>query len=169
MTEATKPSSVKLFIGAIFANEDIALKAKDALAHKFGPIDFESAVMKFDFTDYYEKEMGKGLRRQFFSFRKAISPERIVKIKLFTNRLEQYFAQESSRSINLDPGYLSAAKVVLASCKNYYHRIYLGSGVYAELAMYFQHGEFCFFPWTYPDYKSPEYLDAFLAIRKLYL
>ncbi|UCB56761.1 MAG: DUF4416 family protein [Candidatus Omnitrophota bacterium] len=171
MAEAIKPSPVKLIIGAIFASEGILIKARQRLERKFGPVDFQSPAIPFDFTDYYRQEMGPNLTRRFFSFQRLIKPDELAAIKLYTNRLEAQFSrrqEKSSRSINLDPGYISQAKLVLASCKNYYHRIYLGKGVFAEIALYFQEGSFKFHPWTYPDYKSASYIKSFTAIREIY-
>ena len=171
MAEAQKPSPVKLLIGAITSGEGILIKAKVRLAKKFGPLDFQSPIMPFNWTKYYEKEMGPNLRRQFFSFQRLISPDELAKIKLYTNRLERRLSpcQPSPRTINLDPGYISAAKLVLATCKNYAHRIYLTKGVFAEVTLHFQDGSFVPCPWTYPDYKSKDYIQSFNAIRKIYL
>jgi len=169
MARALKPLPVKLIVGAIFASEGVLLKAKKRLEGKFGPCDFQSPVMPFDFTKYYEQEMGQGLLRQFLSFRRLINPQALAAIKLYSNGLEKRFARAGKRTINLDPGYLCASRLVLASCKDYAHRIYLGKGVYAEVTLQFQEGDFCALEWTYPDYKSRGYLESFHAVRKLYL
>lgn len=171
MAEAIKPSPVKLIIGAIFASEGILIKARQRLERKFGPVDFQSPAIPFDFTDYYRQEMGPNLTRRFFSFQRLIRPEELAGIKLYTNRLEKQFSPGGNklfRTINLDPGYMSQAKLVLASCKNYYHRIYLGKSVFAEITLYFQDGAFKFHPWTYPDYKSASYIKSFTTIREIY-
>ena len=116
--------------------------------------------------------MGRGLKRRFYSFSESIKPDRLVDIKLLTNEIEDRFSRSAdfpSRRINLDPGYISPAKLVLASTKNYSHRIYLAKGIYAEVTLYFEKGTFHSFPWTYPDYKSKEYLEIFNKIRGGYL
>ncbi|MBL7084784.1 MAG: DUF4416 family protein [Candidatus Omnitrophica bacterium] len=172
MAEAIRPSPVKLIMGVIFSSEGILLKARIKLAKKFGPLDFESPIMPFDYTKYYEQEMGPRLLRCFFSFKRLINPGDLAAIKLYTNRLECSLSggkKESPRKINLDPGYISAAKLVLATCKDYSHRIYLDKGVYAEVTLRFQDGDFRALDWAYPDYKSRGYLESFHAIRKLYL
>lgn len=172
MAEANKPSPVKLVVGAIFASEGVLIKARQRLEKKFGPVDWQSQIMPFDCTQYYEKEMGPNLSRRFFSFTKLISLEQLAAIKLYTNQLEKRLSQEKtkpSRKINLDPGYISASKLVLATCKNYSHRIYIGKGIFAEVTLRFHSGSFVPWPWTYPDYKSQDYLQGFNKIRQLYL
>ena len=172
MAKSKKPLPVKLLIGAIFASEGILIRAEEKLRRKFGPLDFESPIMPFDCTKYYEKEMGPNLRRQFFSFQRLISPGELAAIKLYTNRIEKRLSRakdKPSRTINLDPGYISASKLVLATCKNYSHRIYLDKGVFAEVTLHFRDGTFLPWPWTYPDYKSKGYIQSFNTIREIYL
>ncbi|MBN2097823.1 MAG: DUF4416 family protein [Candidatus Omnitrophica bacterium] len=169
MAQAKQPSSVKLLMGAIFSGEGILIKAKQRLSRKFGPIDFQSQTVPFNFTEYYQEEMGPGLWRQFFSFHRLIAPQQLTAVKLYANKLEQRFSAAGKRRINLDPGYICAAKLVLASCKDYAHRIYLGQGVFAEITLSFQDGAFRAQPWTYPDYQDPEHLKGFHLIRRAYL
>lgn len=172
MAEAIKPSPVKLVIGAITSSEGILIEAKVGLEKKFGPLDFQSPLMPFNYTEYYEKEMGPNLLRQFLSFQRLISPRKLVAIKLYTNRLERGLSRarnSPSRTINLDPGYISVPKLVLATCKDYAHRIYLDKGVFAEVTLHFQQGTFRPRPWTFPDYRSKGYIQSFNAIRGIYL
>lgn len=156
----------KLIIGFIY-KEDAALnKAQAVLKKKFGEIDFESQVLPFQHTNYYEAEFGQGLKRKFISFRNLILPENLAKIKNLTNRIEKKLSCGPSRLINIDPGYLSLSKLVLASTKDYKHRIYLGGRIYAEVTLFYQ--DKTFQPWecTYPDYRSPEYIAIFNKIRQ---
>lgn len=172
MAEAERPSLVKLVIGAIFDSEGILIEAQKKLVRRFGPLDFKSSTILFNFTEYYKEEMGDNLKRQFLSFRKLIMPEQLPRIKLYTNRLEKRLSRQKgrpSRRINLDPGYISASKLVLASCKNFSHRIYLDKGVYAEVTLHFKNKTFMPWPWTYPDYKTEDYIQNFNTIRKIYL
>ena len=172
MAKAVRPSPVKLILGAIFASEGVLIKAEAQLKRKFGPIDFASPIIPFNFTKYYEEEMGLGLLRKFFSFQKLINPNQLATIKSYTNRLEKRLSLKKDnlgRTINLDPGYISLSKLVLATWKNYAHRIYLDKGIFAEIALHFQDESFQPWPWTYPDYKSKAYLQVFKAIRQIYL
>lgn len=171
MAQANRPSPVKLIMGTIFSDEGILIKAKVNLNRKFGPFDCESPIFSFDFTPYYEQEMGQNLKRQFFSFQKLINPQKLAAIKVYTNCLEKKFSLKSppARRINLDPGYICASKLVLASCKDFSHRAYLGRGIYAEVTLHFRKGSFAPWPWTYPDYQTQDYLQLFNKIRAIYL
>jgi hypothetical protein len=145
------------------------------LEKKLGPVELKSHIFPFIYTDYYEAEMGKDIKRQLFSFQKLMDPGTLADLKLFTNKLEEEFQKERTvrpergRPINLDPGYLTGSKLVLASTKDYYHRIYLGKGIYAEVTLRYVRGAFEPLPWTYTDYRSKEYMDFFTEIRTLYM
>ena len=159
---------VKLIIGFIYKDEAIFIKAKEKLRKQFGKIDFESTEIDFNYTDYYEAEMGKALKRRFISFTKLIPIQDLYRIKLYTNRLETKFLTAKCRQINIDPGYMDLAKLVLATTKDYAHRIFLRKGIFAEITLSFRGSSFSANEWTYPDYRSQEYIDIFNQIRKLY-
>lgn len=160
---------VKLIIGFIYQDEAVFISTKDKLKRKFGKIDFESLAINFNYTNYYEAEMGKELKRKFISFSKLIPIQRLYCIKLYSNRLETKFLSAKNRQINIDPGYLDSAKLVLASTKDYAHRIFLQKGIFAEITLSFRNNSFSSNDWTYPDYRSKEYIDIFNQIRKLYV
>jgi len=158
----------KLIIGFIFKEENAPDKARPILEKAFGKIDFESQNLAFNHTAYYEKEFGKDLNRRFISFKKLISPSDLPEIKIHTNRVEKKLSSGSSRSINIDPGYLDLAKLILASTKDYKHRIYLNRGIYAEVTLFYENKSYRPWEWTYPDYKSGEYIAIFNCIRDIY-
>jgi len=160
--------SVKLIIGFIFKDQQVLDKAKLTLLRRFGRIDFESPLIPFTLTDYYQEEFGKGLLRVFISFSKLIKPQQITEIKILTNRLEEKLSSGGKRKVNIDPGYLDLAKLVLASTKDYSHRIYLDQGIYAEITLFYQDKGFQEWQWTYPDFRTPEYRNIFNQIRELY-
>ncbi|MCM8765583.1 MAG: DUF4416 family protein [Candidatus Omnitrophica bacterium] len=160
---------VKLISGMIFNQITILDKIKLTLEKKFGEIDWESEIFPFDKTDYYAEEMGRNLKRKFLSFKRLIPPDKIAEIKIFTNGLEKRFSQGGRRQINLDPGYITDSKLVLATTKNYYHRIYLKKGIYGEVTLYFRDRSFHHFEYTYPDYRTQEYINFFNQVRKIYL
>jgi len=162
------PQKVKLFCGLIFRSEEYLKKAKHALEKRFGDIDSQSQIIKFNYTDYYEKEMGKGLKRQFVSFRPLINPESLTKAKLYTLKIEKKMSRNKQRLINIDPGYLNEAKVVLASTKDFSHRIYLKHGIFAEITLIYHKKTFQVLSWTFPDYRTPEYHKIFYQIRDAY-
>lgn len=168
MGKILKTKPVKFIIGFIFKEQDTFNKAKIALIKNLGKIDFESQALAFNYTDYYEKELGKGLKRSFCSFKKLIRPDELSKIKTLTNKIEQKLSKNNKRMINLDPGYIDLAKLVLASSKDYSHRIYLNNGVFAEITLVFKGKSFMPHEWTYPDYKTEEYIEIFNKIRGIY-
>lgn len=144
---------------------------ESALRNHFGPIDLRCGPIPFDFTGYYQKEMGANLTRVLWSFEELVDPGSLSHAKLQTRAVEDAFRREGPgkpRSVNIDPGYLEQSKIVLASTKNFYHRVYLGQGIFAEVAMHFRNNTYQFFPWTYPDYKSRDYLHFFVRMRQIY-
>ena len=96
-------------------DENLFQSVERRLEEEFGPVDLTSDVIPFNFTDHYEKEMGRNIRRKFISFERLIEPGRIAPIKVFTNRMEEDFSKMHfpvSRPINLDPGYIGGGKLV---------------------------------------------------------
>jgi hypothetical protein len=162
---------VKLFIGVLVSSENLIAEVEPELIAAYGPVDCRSSVLPFTFTDYYRHETGDAIQRVFFSFEALIEADSLPEIKRRTNDIEAMFAARGTsvkRPVNLDPGYLEHGKVILASTKNFYHRIYLERGIFAEVTMHFRNGAFEFFPWTYPDYKSDGYLAFFQEVRTTY-
>ncbi|MBI5409048.1 MAG: DUF4416 family protein [Nitrospirae bacterium] len=179
------PLPVKLFAGMLSQEVSLFEIVTAELRRLFGDIDMESPVWSWEHTSYYEKEMGAGLKRKFVFFEKLINPEMIPDIKLKTIELERQYLNENNppsppfnkggkggfkggRRINLDPGYLDAAKVVLVSTKDFSHRIYLGKGIYGEVTLIYSGKNYRILPFTYPDFRTPEYLDVFKKARELY-
>lgn len=163
------PGKVKLIAGLISSDEGLFDKAVPLLEKKLkNKVDFASGVIDFCYTDYYNKEMGSGLKRKFLSFKRLVRPERAAKVKLLTNDIEKRFLVNGKRRINIDPGYVDMAKLVLFSTKDYSHRVYVGNGIFAEVTLHYRDKRFDFWPWTYPDYKSDEYTQVFGAIRDIY-
>lgn len=163
---------VKLIVGMISGDRGLFNVACSKLSRRYGSVDFESDVSPFDYTDYYAREMGPNLMRKFVAFEQLIDPADLAKIKLFTNQLEHKLAvyrdEIMTRRINLDPGYVTDSKLVLATTKNHQHRIYLGKGIYAEVTLRFRKGTFEPWEWTYPDYRTKGYISFFNSIRKIY-
>lgn len=168
MGEINKPLPVKLIVGFIFKEESILLKTQKVLVRRFGKIDFKSPILEFSYTDYYEKEMGARLKRQFISFAKLISPKNLASIKNTTNAIESRFSKNNRRTINIDPGYLELSKLVLATTKDFAHRIYLNNGIYAEVTLSYRKNTFKELEWTYPDYRTTGYIEIFNKIREIY-
>lgn len=169
MGKISSPERVKLIVGLISNDEATLNSTCKALEKNLkNNIDFKSEVIGFSYTEYYKEEMGDGLKRAFLSFKKLMSPDDAAKTKLITNRIEDKLRRNGKRTINIDPGYIDMAKLVLFSTKDYSHRIYVGSGIFAEVTLHYKDKHFNFWPWTYPDYKSEEYMRIFEKIRETY-
>lgn len=162
---------VKLISGIITARPDLLVEVYQRLSEQFGQIDSTSPLLPFDCTTYYVAEMGKGLQRQFVSFETLIAPNGLAPAKHFSNAVEREFTEDGTecRQVNLDPGYISASKLVLASTKDHAHRIYLQGGIYAEITLRFHRKTFQPWEWTYPDYRTQAYIDIFNQIRHIYM
>jgi len=171
MAIAEQADPVKLFCGMISSDAALLDELAGILQNKYGKIDKAGEVIPFDSTSYYNAEMGQGLMRQFVSFVDLIDPGVLADVKLFTNELELKYSVErngkSARRINLDPGYVAPHGIVLATAKNFAHRIYLRDGIYAEMTLNFTSGGgFKYFDWTYPDFKTPAYQRYFVELRQ---
>ena len=149
------------FLFAAFFSQDQSLIARgvSSLSEKFGVPESSSGIFAFDETDYYAEEMGPILYKELYLFPAAIDPGDIADIKLFTNSLEAEYSEGGRRKLNIDPGYITLTKVVLATTKNYSHRIYIRKGIYCEITLSWYKGNFKPNPWTYPDYKKPQVID----------
>jgi len=168
MLEIQLPLPVKFICGFIYLKEEIYLKSRAILEKKFGKIDFESQRIDFSFTDYYCPEMGKPLYRRFVSFKRLKDPRYFPDIKLFCIKIEKKYSLNQKRRVNIDPGYINDAKLVLTTTKDFSHRIYLAKGIYAEVTLYFKDKKFSDFLTTFPDYRTKEYKEIFYKIRDIY-
>ncbi len=160
------PEKALLFTGTLFSDDRVYKWARKRLDELYGPVLFESERLNWEHTDYYRDELGWPIYRRFIAFRRIIDPSEIVEIKLKTNQIEEELSEGGKRRINLDPGYITPSKLVLATTKNYTHRIYLGKGIYGEVTLFYKKGEFRPHEFTYRDYQSPEYLEIFKSMRE---
>lgn len=169
MGQSTPHPPVLLLLAVISRYGDALRWAADRAVAAWGPVAAESAEFEFTETNYYDTTMGTELRKQFLGLAEPISPERLPEIKLQTNAWEQEYAalarHPEVRPLNLDPGYLTAAKLVLASTKDHAHRIYLGQGIYAEITLTYRHGRWQSHEWTYPDYRRDDFQAFFTRLR----
>ena len=169
MSIPQEPKPAKLFVSVISSSAKLIGEVLSELASLYGILDFVSEVMPFDYTEYYYAEMGKPLLRRFASFDHLILQEDLASIKVKTNLLEAERSAKGKRLVNIDPGYLLAERLVLASGKNYAHRIYLSRGMYADLTLIYSNKDFQPLAWTYPDYAEPKIRSWLRAIREKYL
>ena len=143
-------------------------EARRALEERFGPVAFESDPVPWGFTTYYDREMGPGIARLFWAFDRLVDPAELAGIKRMANAIEDAFREDGDRKLNLDPGLLSQSRFVLATTKDGSHRIPLRDGIYAEVTLAFERGEYRPLPWTYPDYRSEGVRSVLKAIRDRY-
>jgi len=169
MSQPETSDDVKLIMSLFSPEKELVISVMDQLPDIYGETDWISPEVFFDRTRYYEKEMGWPLYRRFLSFKNLIPPEMLVDIKLKTNGIEKTYLNGPKRRINIDPGYISLERLVLATGKNYIHRIYLREGIYADLTLVFKRGGFVPLDWTYPDYADQKMIDCFNTIRSQYL
>jgi len=166
MSRPKEPPPAKLIMGMLFRDARVHRQALAAATDLFGPLDFATEPEPFHFTTYYDREMGPGILRRTVGFLDPVRPESLPDIKLRTNRIEDRLAVDGKRQVNLDPGLLSEERIILASGKNYTHRVYLRDGIYADLTLIYQKGAYQCLPWTYPDYRSPILLHFFGILRR---
>lgn len=164
------PPAASLLLVAAFSRHEAALDwARRRAVETWGPLALESPHFEFAETNYYEPSMGPALRKVFFVFQEPYDPANLVDTKLLTNAWEEEYAQAAGhaepRPLNLDPGYLSLGKLVLASTKDFVHRIYLQRGIYAEVTLYYRHRRWQPQEWTFADYRRGDYQAFFTAAR----
>ena len=170
MGRPTDPAPVLLLLAAFSRHEAALAWARQRAAAAWGPVALESPLFPFHETQYYEPTMGSGLGKRFLAFARPADPAALVDWKLATNAWEGEYARTAGhpepRPLNLDPGYLTLGKLVLASTKDFAHRIYLGRGIYAEITLYYKGRRWQHHAWTFADYRRPEYQQFFSECRE---
>ncbi len=169
MSELQAPQPAKLVIGLFMGDIQIFKRLVPEFISMYGQIDLVSSWMTFDYTRYYEMEMGTPLLRRLCSFQRMIAQQDLAGIKMNTHQIEQSFSQSGRRRVNIDPGYMLRERFVLASGKNFSHRICIGDGVYADLTLIYHKGDFQRLPWTYPDYADGDMLEFLEQVRNKYI
>jgi len=158
----------KLVVPILLSDARLLDEVLERITQEFGPIDFTSGAIAFDFTSYYEAEMGGGLTRYICSIRDLVEPERLWEIKSRANSLEGEHTVDGKRKVNIDPGLLSLKHLILASTKDNGRRVPLQNGILAEITLVYYSGDYHPIEWTYPDYATREYRDVFCKIREIY-
>jgi len=170
MDSTSEPVPVMLFMGLMYREKAVFEIAIQELTDRFGRVILRSPVFDFNFTDYYTHEMGAGLKKAFIAFETHVDPGSLAEIKIITNKIEARLSALSEgkqmRKINIDPGYATQRKVVLASTKNRSRRIYLGEGIYAEVTLQFKEGKWEPLPWTYTDFKTQIAQEFLTGLRE---
>jgi hypothetical protein len=160
---------VKLFAGLLSPDPNLLIVIEDELAAVYGPIDDRSQIIPWNVSRYYEPEMGSNLLRRFVAFARPIAPDALPDIKLTAAEIERGHAAGGARQINIDPGYIDVGKVVLASTKAAGHRIYLRSGIYAEMTLLYHSGGFQPLVYTYADFQWPATIAFLVEARRRHL
>ncbi len=169
MSKPTQAKQVKLTASLIAREKRLIGEALQLLSARYGAVDYLCAPLIFDYTNYYEEEMGRPLYRRQAAFETLVRPESLPEIKLYSNQVEGLFALNGKRRLNIDPGYIGCPHLILATGKGYAHRPYLRDGIYADLTLIYKKNGFEKLPWTYPDYAEETALKIFGKIRERYL
>jgi len=170
MAEA-KQHLPSLRFAAIFGQRPQALDwVSQRAAEQWGEVLIQSADFAFDMTSFYEKSMGSELKKRLVAFKPLVDPTELVQSKVDSNQWESDYRNQGNdwaeRPVNIDPGYLTEAKVVLMTTKDRDHRLYMGQGIYAEITLFFQlPGKWASSRWTYPDYQQDGYHEFFFQCR----
>jgi hypothetical protein len=171
MGSVCQPPQVRLFAGLLTGDAALLPQVIRALEAEHGPADQISPIWPFTASHYYREELGDDVVRQFVFFEHLINVERLPAVKLGTNAIEQAFCDRlgrcpDRRPVNIDPGYMSLGKLVLATTKDYTHRLFLGDGIFGEVTLRFHAGRWQPWPWTYADYAGPTYHAFLLEARE---
>jgi hypothetical protein len=170
MGDIHDPAPVLLIIAVVSRHTATLDWASERAASQFGAVALKSDAFDFTETDYYTATMGEGLKKQFLAFETIIDPGALAAIKRQTNAWEQEYAElqrhSEPRPLNLDPGYITGAKLILASTKDHAHRIYLAEGIYAEMTLMYRQRRWQPLEWTYPDYRRDDFQEFFTACRE---
>jgi hypothetical protein len=163
------PKPAKLVMSLISAEDGILMRAMEDLNSIYGEIELLSDLLPFDFTRYYDEEMGAPLFRRFIAFKELVQREALADIKEMTNGVEERYFRDGCRKVNIDPGVLSEENLVLATTKGFAHRVYLRDGIYADLTLIFRNRSFRPQEWTYPDYRQGGVIELMNGLRRSYL
>lgn len=165
MAKAKSFEKCALVVGILSSAQERKNELFAELEKAFGPVFSVSPVMEFPYTDYYDSEMGSRPVRYFIMFSRLIDPSQLAAIKTKTNEIEKLFTVDGGRHINIDPGLLTLSSLILATCKNRSHRIPLSDGIYAEVTLIYQDGDFQRQSWTYADYSADEVRSVLCSFR----
>ncbi|MBA3017580.1 MAG: DUF4416 family protein [Proteobacteria bacterium] len=169
MSIPQSPKPAKLVIGLFMKEKSLIVPVTTQLVEKIGSIDMVSSWLPFNYTSYYEPEMGSPLFRRVLAFKSLVKQSALPEIKIITNKIEKKYSKNNKRLVNIDPGYMLHERFVLATGKNYTHRIYIGMGIFADLTLIYQKGSFRKLPWTYPDYAEKNMLTYLEMVRNKYV
>ncbi len=170
MSRPRRPPAAALVVSLLAARPEWLEEAEKLLERKnFGPVAGASELLPFDQTSYYAAEFGESLVRRFLRFSRLIEQDSLAGVKLACLGLEEELSVAGRRRVNIDPGILSCERLILATGKNYTHRVPLSGGIYADLTLIYTGGSFRPLPWTYPDYRSEGIINLLNRFRADYI
>ena len=169
MSQLVTPPPVKAMAAILSAHRELIGQAARKWEELVGPLDYAGPEMTFNQSEYYREEMGWPQYKRIFAAETLVDPAALVDIKIGCQKIEAEFTSDGRRSVNLDPGYVSPERLVLATGKNAAHRLYLGGGVWGELTLIYESGQYRALPWTYADYASDPVLEVVADLRKKYI
>jgi hypothetical protein len=169
MARIQKPPPGRLVVSIIYSSMDALADGVKALEKRFGRVQYETLEIPCSEADEYSEEMGTDLLRRFYSFDSSVPRDSLPSLKAACYKIEPKFSDTVDgyhfRTINIDPGILTPSALVMASHKEFNHRIYLRDGVWGEMALMYAHSKFCRLPWTNPDFCCDEAVDFFERVR----
>lgn len=169
MSQPTVPLPARALLSVLSARWDAFWPAlRPRIESLLGEIDYESADIPFTQTNYYDRELGTPITRRILSFARPLPMDALAQVKLDTNLMEEEWKMDGRRLFNLDPGYINQERLVLATGKNFSHRVYLSRGIWADLTLIYHKGGWFDLPWTFPDYATSEIKGHLTRIRDLY-
>ncbi|UCG62198.1 MAG: DUF4416 family protein [Candidatus Zixiibacteriota bacterium] len=172
MARILKPPPGRLVVSIIYSSMDALADSVKTLEKRFGRVQYETLEIPCAQRDEYKEEMGEELLRRFYSFESPVARDTLPALKAACYKIEPKFSDTVEdyhfRTVNIDPGILTPSTLVMASHKEYNHRVYIRDGVYAEIALIHAHGKFCRLPWTNPDFCADEAIDFFERVRSTF-
>lgn len=169
MSTPTLPPLAQLLFSVFSAQWDAFWpQLRSDLEQRFGPADHVSVLLPFVETTYYHQEFGAPLTRRFLGFSHLVPQDVLRNVKLWCHDRELESMYDGKRLFNIDPGLLTQERLVLATGKNFSHRIYLGQGIFADLTLLYQGGGWKTLPWTFPDYAGAVVQAELTTMRRQY-
>ena len=169
MGQIDQPKPVLLIAAVTSRNAEALDWTVRVTESHWGPLALKSPVFDFTETSFYTQSMGTQLKKQFLAYETLFDSGEISGAKHVSNQLEAAYAAASDhpeeRPVNIDPGYISEAKLVLVTTKDRDHRIYLRDGIYSEVTLFYRSGSWNHSRWTYPDYQREDFQSFFDECR----
>ncbi len=169
MSKTLQQSNAVIIIAFMYKDSKIYKQVCDEFIETLGAIEKEAEPFDFSHSSYYESEMGTGLKKSLVAFSTLQKRDKLVDIKHIANDIEKKYSEDDRRQINIDPAILTLENFVLATNKNFTHRIYLKDNIFADLTLVYKKKKgYSPLEWTYLDYKS-DYVVSFLnEVRSLF-